>query len=273
MKLLLTVVVCFLGVSTGIWADSGEAPPPPAHLPPANPASPENINETLHLEVIHLTRAQPPQIWDHKLILTFDADPEARYVAAAFSNEAFRQQHVFFKNENNVFFLVYDIPENTPTEIDYRLIVDGLWIRDPSNPLVRTGDPNGELSYVTLRYHDRPRLYSPTQKADGVVEFRYRGRPGLQIALIGNFNNWDPFQDFLVEEPGRPGEYSLSLPLPAGVVAYAYVIGTRTELDPLNPKTVSDGTGAVYSFFRNVKKPAPSVLEANLPTNRGNGDS
>lgn len=230
-------------------------------------AAPQNLPDldmTLYFKIIHLTHAQPPTIFDRKLILTYDADPNARYVAVAFANEQYSQRHIFSKNQNNVFFYIYDLPDNSPHEIDYRLIVDGLWIRDPGNASFRS-NPNGDFSYVVLHDEELPHWNSPVQLPYGKVEFRYRGQSGLRIAVMGNFNNWDPYQDFLQEEPGRPGEYSLRLSLPPGKVIYAYQLGNRTYLDPLNPHIVSDDSGQQYSYFRNVNHSAPSVMEADLP--------
>ncbi|NNM53602.1 MAG: hypothetical protein HKM05_02640 [Spirochaetales bacterium] len=237
----------------------------------AAPQTLPDLDMTLYFQIIHLTHAQPPRIFDRKLILTYDADPGARYVAVAFASEHFSQRHIFSKNQNNVFFYVYDLPANAPHEIDYRLIVDGLWIRDPGNDSYRS-DPNGDFSYVVLHDEEMPHWNSPVQLPYGAVEFRYRGQSGLRIAVMGNFNNWDPYQDFLHEEPGRPGEYSLRLSLPPGKIVYAYQLGNRTRLDPLNPHIVSDDSGQQYSYFRNVNHPAPSVMEADLPTSTSFSD-
>ena len=229
-----------------------------------------DMDMSLYFKVIHLTHAQPPEVFDRKLILTYDADPGARYVAVAFANEHFGRRHIFLQNQNHVYFYIYNIPSQAPHELDYRLIVDGLWIRDPSNVAYRS-DPNGDFSTVDIPDEDLPRLNSPVQLPYGEVEFRYRGQSGLQIALMGNFNSWDPYQDFLQEEPGRPGEYSLRLKLPPGKVVYAYLINGKTLVDPLNPHLVSDDSGQQYSFFTNVNHPAPSILEANLPTTAFDG--
>lgn len=240
----------------------GEASKVP--LPPPKPAGPENINTYLHIEVNNMTKAAPPRVWDHKLILSFDRDPSARYVAAAFAHEEFREKHLFFKNRNNVFFLVLDIPEDAPETLEYRLIVDGLWKSDPANSQKSINDQGILLSQVSLQTTDKPRMYSPIQHYGGTVEFRYKGKPGLQIAVVGNFNNWDPFVHFLEEDSSHPGEYTLQLTLPSGPVFYKYAIGTRTILDPLNPRTGSDSHGDVLSYFENKKQAKPTIMESRI---------
>lgn len=230
--------------------------------PPAVPA-PDNINTYLHLIVNNLTKAEAPRIEDRKLILTWKGDNRPRYVAAAFQHEAFRQKHLFWRNQNGVYFLVMDLAADAPSTLEYRLIVDGLWQGDPTNPdSVRDGQ-GVTLSRVTLKTTDRPLFDGPQQGYHGAVEFSYRGKPGQQVSIIGNFNQWDPFSQFL--EESSPGEYHLTLTLPPGIVLYEFVVGTRAFLDPGNARTGHDDQGGVFSYFENKVVAPDTVLEASMP--------
>jgi hypothetical protein len=231
-------------------------------LPPPQPDGPDNISTYLHLQVNNLTKAQPPRIQDRKLILTWKGDTQPRYVAAAFLHESWRQKHIFWRNQNGVYFLVYDLASDTPTTLDYRLIIDGLWQSDSTNPNQARNDQGISLSRVSLPSTALPGHHGPVQGSFGEVEFVYHGKAGQQVSIIGNFNQWDPFAHFLDE--GHPGEYHLKLTLPAGTLLYRFVIGTRSVLDDANPHTGHDAQGGTFSYFENKYVQPATVLDATM---------
>lgn len=225
-------------------------------------SAPANINTYLHLQVNSLTKASAPQISDRKLVLTWKGDTQPRYVAAAFKHEAYRQKHLFWRNQNGVYFLVMDLASDSPATLEYRLIVDGLWQGDPTNP-DRYRDSQGiTLSRVSVAPTDRPTHHGPVQGYFGEVEFVYHGKAGQQVSIIGNFNHWDPFAHFL--EEGHPGEYHLKLSLPPGTVLYKFVVGTRTFLDSGNAHTGHDAQGGTFSYFENMLTTPTTVLDATM---------
>lgn len=257
---LLVPLVAFASEGGGGEAASSEASKKP--LPPPQPNGPDNINTALHLIVNNLTRAVPPRVEDRKLILTWKGDTQPRYVAAAFEHEQWRQKHVFWRNQNGVYFLVYDLNTETPPILSYRLIVDGLWQADGTNSFVVRNSQGISLSQVRIPSDEIPTHHGPVQGYFGEVEFSYHGKPGQQVALVGNFNQWDPYAHFLEEE--HPGEYHLKITLPPGVLLYEFVIGTRTILDPNNLHTGHDDQGGTFSYFENkLTKPA-TVLDATM---------
>lgn len=244
----------------GLFASGGGGSTEASHS--ETPSSPDNINTYLHVQVNNLTKAQEPKVLDRKLILTWKGDGEPRYVAAAFKHEAFRQKHVFWRNQNGVYFLVMDLASDSPSTLEYRLIVDGLWQADPMNRN-RYRDTQGvSLSRVTLSSADLPAHHGPVQGYFGEVEFAFHDKPGLQVAVVGNFNQWDPFAHFL--EEAHPGEYHIKLTLPPGVVLYKFVVGTRSVLDPGNMKTGHDDQGGTFSYFENTIKTPARILDATV---------
>lgn len=233
-----------------------------ADMAPATPAAPSNINTYLHLQVNGFTRAQAPVIQDRKLVLTWKGDSQPRYVAAAFKHEAYRKKHLFWRNQNGVYFLVMDLAADTPSTLEYRLVVDGLWQGDPTNPDRYRDDQGTTLNRVSVTSADRPSFHGPVQGYYGEVEFAYHGKPGQQVSLIGNFNQWDPFAHFLEEV--HPGEYHLKLTLPPGTILYKFVVGTRTFLDAGNAHTGHDAQGGTFSYFENTMTAPAKVLEATM---------
>jgi len=269
MKLVLVFTlllpIAAFGSESAPSESGGEASKKPLP-PPATPA-PDNINTYLHLQVHNLKRAQAPRIQDGKLILTYQSDAQPRYVAAAFQHEAWRQKHVFWRNQNGVYFLVMDLASDTPTTLDYRLIVDGLWQADATNGNRIRNDQGITLSRVSVPSTELPAHHGPVQAAFGQVEFAYHGKAGQQVAIVGNFNQWDPFAHFL--EESHPGEYHLRLTLPAGTVLYKFVVGTRSILDPANPHTGHDAQGGTFSYFENHYVEPARVLDATMSVASG----
>jgi hypothetical protein len=257
----LSIGLALLLPLTAFAAEGGSEASKKPLPPPAVPA-PENINTYLHLVVNNLTKAEAPRVQDRKLILTWKGDTRPRYVAAAFRHEGFRDKHLFWRNQNGVYFLVLDLPSDAPATLEYRLVVDGLWQGDPTNPDRYRNDQGITLNRVSLKSADLPMHDGPTQGYFGEVEFSYRGKPGQQISVIGNFNQWDPFAHFL--EEASPGEYRLKLVLPPGTLLYQFVAGTRTFLDPGNAHTGHDSQGGVFSFFENRLVNPTTVLEAAM---------
>ncbi len=261
MKLpVLLLLVPLASFASEAAASSGHGAEASTAAPTA--ASPENINTYLHLQVNNLTKAESPRIQDRKLILTWRGEVRPRYVAAAFQHESYREKHMFWRNQNGVYFLVMDLPADAPSTLEYRLVVDGLWLGDPMNSDSYRNGQGITLSRVAVKASDLPMHAGPTQRYHGTVEFAYRGKPGQQVSIVGNFNQWDPFSHFL--EESHPGEYHLKLALPPGTLLYQFVVGTRTFLDPGNARTGHDAQGGVFSFFENKMTTPALVLDATL---------
>ena len=260
----LTAMLLFLFPLAAFAAEGGSAESGSKKiLPPAATPAPDNINTFLHTQVNNLTKAEPPRIEDRKLILTWMGDTRPRYVAAAFQHEAFRQKHLFWRNQNGVYFLVYDLTSESPATVEYRLIVDGLWQGDPTNPDRIRDDQGITLSRVSLKTRDLPLDHGPVQGYSGEVDFAYRGKPGQQVSIIANFNQWDPFAQYLEEI--SPGEYRLKLTLAPGVILYRFVVGTQSFLDPENGHSGHDDQGGTFSYFENKMTTRATVLEAAMP--------
>ena len=242
---------------------SGAAPAPAAdHSSPAAVPAPDNINTYLHLKVNSLTKAEAPRVQDKALVLTWKGDITPRYVAAAFKHESYRQKHLFWRNQNGVYFLVMDLASDMPSTLEYRLIVDGLWQSDPTNQNRARNDQGIILNQISLASTDLPAHHGPVQGHFGQVEFAYHGKPGQQVSIVGNFNQWDPFAHFL--EEGHPGEYHLKLQLPPGTLLYQFVVGTKAFLDPGNAHTGHDAQGGTFSYFENKLTTPGKVLDAKM---------
>jgi hypothetical protein len=206
-----------------------------------------------------------PEVFEDGVIFT--ASASYRRVGIAFAHEGFAKVYWFRKliipNDNltpeaerkkqdlyvdsGILFHVYTLPDHTQ-ELEYRLIIDGLWTTDPGNPVSRL-DPSGLLySVVSI-----PVLHKPPSTFDappGSLSFIYNGDPGETVTVAGTFNGWDPFMYTLQEK--KPGYYSLILPLPPGTYQYVFFHRGQRILDPYNPNRVytKDGKTASIAVIR-----------------------
>ena len=201
-------------------------------------------------QFIDYLRAKPspgrPEIYEDEVIFT--APSHYNRVGISFSHEGYARVHWFkrlmtpkdhselFVNgkfrsdidpnkDSGIMFHHQVIPENLKN-MDYRLVIDGLWTTDPLNPLTVTG-PSGIVE-SRLPLPERPKNSPAQTLKPGTYRFLYQAPPGETITVGGNFNNWDPFM-YVLEE-SSPGFYTLTLPLPPG--SFQYVFFHRGEQVP-----------------------------------------
>ncbi len=104
--------------------------------------------EALDIAIKRIDASQPPHLVDDVLLLSYRPDRPTRFVGARFAHESWKVLHTFAVNERGVFVLEYPWPVDA-TEIRYRIVVDGLWMTDPANPVVDTDA--AELSFPCSR--------------------------------------------------------------------------------------------------------------------------
>lgn len=203
----------------------------------------------LHLKIMGTRDAAPPHLFEGSVFFTHKPIHPVRYVGIAFAHENFRDIHLFRRNEKGVLFFVYPVPEGLHS-LDYRLVVDGLWTTDPTNPL-RYRDAAG----VSLSRFEVPPetpkavIKSPVvNRRAGTVEFNLKAPAGKSIFLAGNWNGWDPFMHRFREV--EPGLYTFSLRLLPGTYQYYFFSEGNRATDSLNPQRGVDAEGYEVSILR-----------------------
>ena len=202
-----------------------------------------------------------PEIFEDGVIFT--APSSYQRVGISFAHEGYSRVHWFrrlmiprdaaeltlngkpIKNINpnvdsGLMFHLEIIPEDL-RNMDYRLIVDGLWTADPLNPLTVTGSSGVLESRVPLP--EKPQT-SPAG-IPGTYRFSYLAQSGETITVGGSFNNWDPFMYELRET--SPGFYNLTLPLPPGSHQYVFFHRGEWHPDPANAKMLYRSDGKIVS--------------------------
>ena len=79
------------------------------------------------------------------------------------------------------------------------------------------------------------------------VKFIYHGKPGEEVYLAGEFNNWNP-KSLKMEDKGG-GIYVVELSLPPGRYQYKFVVNGNWIRDEKNPLTAPDGFGGLNSVI------------------------
>ena len=203
-----------------------------------------------------------PEIYEDGVIFT--ASSSHQRVGISFAHEGYSKVHWFMRlmvprdsaelakaaknrkytdpnEDSGIMFHLQPIPAELKN-MDYRLIIDGLWTVDPLNPLSVTGPSGIVESRVSLPV--KPKNTAIVQ-TPGTYCFSYRAPPGETVTVGGSFNNWDPFMYELRET--SPGFYTLTLPLPPGSFQYVFFHRGEGIPDPTNARRLYTRDGRVAS--------------------------
>lgn len=205
----------------------------------------------LESKLMSLDTAGPPEKYRGNIILTYRSQSgwPIRHVAARFEHEDFKVLHTYTRNDNGVFFLVFSVPEDCAC-LKYRIVVDGLWMKDPFNPHADYGGLlDVEYSFVEVTEYPSKEIANPERLEPAAYSFVYKGMPGESVSIIGNFNNWDPFQNILHEDPIESGVYQAILSMGPGKKYYTFMVNGNRVADPFNTRRMSDQDGQIVSYF------------------------
>jgi len=128
----------------------------------------------------------------------------------------------------------------------YKFIVDGKWIEDPSNPL-KTPDGYGGFNSVFILTTDGQIITEPLIKSeDGGVKFVVYAPDARSVYLAGDFNNWDKTATPMVRKGNL---WSVVISLTPGAHRYKFIIDGQWIEDRMNPAKVTDGYGGFNSVI------------------------
>jgi hypothetical protein len=95
------------------------------------------------------------------------------------------------------------------------------------------------------RWSERP---PPASAAGRPVEFALRTAADSAVALVGDFNDWNPAATPL--RRASDGVWSVTVPLRPGRYRYTFIVdGTRWRRDPAAPRSLEDDFGAPTSVI------------------------
>jgi len=197
----------------------------------------------------------------------FTANSDLRRVGIAFAHDDFRNVYWFRQlavsqdplnapippgqkapdpyKDSGIQFYVHEVPPHI-RELEYRIVINGLWTVDPSNEITRR-DPVSGLSLSVLYLPPRQTRPNPLSTMPEGLTFIYRAAPGEIITIGGNFNSWDPFMYEMREGPA--GVYTIMIPLPPGNYQYVFFHRGQRYVDPNNPNRIYARDGSAASVI------------------------
>jgi hypothetical protein len=93
------------------------------------------------------------------------------------------------------------------------------------------------------------RLALAARPGESLVKFVLKSPEASRVAVIGDFNNWDPGASVLRQE-GTSGLWTVIVPLPAGRHEYAFIVDGEYWLpDPNAPRTPKDDFDRMNSIM------------------------
>ena len=183
--------------------------------------------------------------------IVFTAPHSSRYVGIAFDFEGYKQIHAYnlhksYDYEGEVtaswFFYVLEKPKDVES-ISYRLVIDGLWTTDPTNPqVIYDNKTNLLISHINLPPIE---VLNTEIVPQGYTRFVCFAPTGQKIRIGGTFTNWDSWIYEMVEV--QRGKYQLDLPLPPGTYYYNYYRGITSFIDETNPVKGYTADGRIAS--------------------------
>lgn len=118
-----------------------------------------------------------------------------------------------------------------PNHYQYKFIVDGEWMHDPSNPDKVENEHNSYNSHIDVKKY---------------VEFKLNGyKTAKKVVLSGSFNDWD--EDGFIMKQSKKGHWIVSIPLSGGKYHYKFIIDNKWVLDPVNKVKEYDNRGNINS--------------------------
>ncbi len=120
-----------------------------------------------------------------------------------------------------------------PDDYEYRFIVDGHWMEDPTNPDKVVNEYGEYNSHLGVKKR---------------VTFQLKGYENAKnVVLAGSFNDWD--ERYCQMEKNEDGVWTYSLPLSGGKHHYKFIVDGNWIVDPNNSVREYDNDGNINSVY------------------------
>jgi 1,4-alpha-glucan branching enzyme len=185
-----------------------------------------------------------PLILNDSIIFFFTKPAKRVVVAGDFNN--WRPVLLMEKIDENFHRLVWDkrLPKG---RYRYKLMVDDIWISDPNNTNFVLDNAGQRVSYFDLEEEFIPNRKYPLRMQGNRFAFRFTDTSAKRVALVGSFNNWNPYS-----HPMKylgAGVFEITIPLRRGFHTYCFVVDDNWTSDPNNLNQYSDEAGNIINLF------------------------
>jgi len=164
------------------------------------------------------------------------------FVAGNF-NEWNPSRDALSKDKKGVWRLVLPLK---PGHHQYKFVVDGAWLADPTNTTTADDGFGGVNSVIEVK--SAPTATSSKSKVtcavSGGVKFVYKNPSAQKVYVAGSFNSWNTQSDPLIKDGDT---WTLIKKLPKGVYQYKFVVDGAWTPDTANPVSSDDGYGGKNS--------------------------
>lgn len=152
---------------------------------------------------------------------------------------------------NNIYSCTVTLERGT---YEYKFVVNGGWINDPSNSHYVSGGDNNIVGVGSPEINGKE------------VTFYYLSDTATTVNLAGTMNGWSTTATALTEE--TEGVFSYTTTLAFGYYEYKYVVDGNWLTDPLNSSYTSDGNNSVFviSGMEDISAQGVKGSEIELPS-------
>lgn len=186
-----------------------------------------------------------PFIHENGIVFFFKGEAKTVVVAGDFND--WRPELLMEKHENGIWTRTWDERLLKGT-YRYKLIIDHFWMPDPFNTNYIL-DPSGQkVSTFTLEEDFIPNKKFPLHLQGQTWLFQFVDFNARHVALVGDFNNWDPYTHPM--EYKGAGVYEARIKLKPGIHTYCFVVDDEWVPDPNNLRQFADATGAIINVLQ-----------------------
>ena len=197
-----------------------------------------------------LREPQPPIVTDSGVLFSYRSEKTPKYVKIIGDFNDWERSYYMTKNRHGVFVFLYDetgkkgivLPEG---KYMYRLLVDGIWINDPSNDRFEYDAGGTSLSCFDVPAPIVIAEQNPLHVHGNSYVFYYRNDTAREVCLMGDFNNWNPYS--LPMKRNRSGLWESEVDILPGSYAYVFLVDGVYRKDPLGTNIVYDRFDREYS--------------------------
>lgn len=184
-----------------------------------------------------------PIVLEDEIVFYYRGDAKKVIVAGDFND--WRIQYPMSYNSTNRLWTFRWTDRLRKGVYRYKFIIDDIWVADPFNTNTVTDNSGQPVSYFTLDDDFIPHKTYPLMLSNNVYRFMYYDMQCENVALVGDFNNWNPYANPM-KHVGE-GYWQTEVMLKAGMHIYCFVVDEQWIPDPLNLKQYSDRTGNIVN--------------------------